>query len=68
MPPRTKRIYKFMLILLAAMWISSMGRSQGYKAGYEQGIKDRQSVEQAYQNGFQTAPVQSQTNSSGGTI
>ena len=68
MPPRTKRIYKFMLILLAAMWISAMGRSQGYKAGYEQGTKDRQSVEQAYQNGFQTTPAQSQTNSSSGTI
>ncbi|MBQ1964180.1 MAG: hypothetical protein II358_02030 [Tidjanibacter sp.] len=62
MPPRTKRIYKFLLILLAAMWISSMGRSQGYKAGYEQGIKDRQSVEQRYHNGFEEPSTQTSTN------
>lgn len=48
MPPKTKRIYKFLLILLAAMWISAMGQSRGYKAGYEQGIKDRATVEQTY--------------------
>lgn len=63
MPPRTKRIYKFLLILLAAMWISSMGRSQGYKAGYEQGIKDRQSVEQRYHNGFEEPSTPTSTNS-----
>ena len=63
MPPRTKRIYKFLLILLAAMWISSMGRSQGYKAGYEQGIKDRQSVEQRYHNGFEEPSTQPSSNS-----
>ena len=63
MPPRTKRIYKFLLILLAAMWISSMGRSQGYKAGYEQGIKDRQSVEQRYHNGFEEPSTPPSTNS-----
>lgn len=63
MPPRTKRIYKFLLILLAAMWISSMGRSQGYNAGYEQGIKDRQSVEQRYHNGFEEPSTTTSTNS-----
>ena len=63
MPPRTKRIYKFLLILLAAMWISSMGRSQGYKAGYEQGIKDRQSVEQRYHNGFEEPSTRPSSNS-----
>ena len=53
MPPKTKRIYKIMLIVLAVMWISALGQSRGYKAGYEQGIKDRTQVEQTYK---QTLP------------
>ncbi|MBR2400502.1 MAG: hypothetical protein IKB03_01920 [Tidjanibacter sp.] len=40
MPPKTKRIYKFMLILLAAMWLSSLSQGRGYKAGYERGFQD----------------------------
>ncbi|MBO7198132.1 MAG: hypothetical protein J6V28_04980 [Tidjanibacter sp.] len=40
MPPKTKRLYKWMLLLLAAMWIGSLSQGRGYKAGYEQGFED----------------------------
>lgn len=69
MPPKTKRIYKFLLILLAAMWISSMGQNRGYRAGYEQAIKDRQSVEQRYHHGFeQPTTPNTQNNGTNGVI
>ena len=45
MPPRQKRLYKIFLIVLAVMWISGLGRTAGYKAGYEQAMKDAQRVE-----------------------
>ncbi len=45
MPPRQKRIYKFLLIALAVMWMGSAWRNAGYRAGYEQAVKDSQRVE-----------------------
>lgn len=48
MPPKTKRIYRIVLIVLAVLYISSIGQSRGYRAGYEQAIKDQQTLEQRY--------------------
>ena len=45
MTPRQRRIYKAVLIMLVVMWIGGMWRSAGYRAGYEQAMKDAQRVE-----------------------
>ncbi|MBE6201374.1 MAG: hypothetical protein E7134_04200 [Rikenellaceae bacterium] len=68
MPPKTKRIYRIVLIVLAVLYISSIGQSRGYRAGYEQAIKDQQTIEQRYNHpapgGFESpAPAQQQPDS-----
>lgn len=45
MPPRQKRIYKIVLIVLAIMWAGSAWRNAGYRAGYEQALRDQQRIE-----------------------
>lgn len=44
MPPKRQRLYKFLLILLAVMWMGSLWRNAGYRAGYEQAIRDTHST------------------------
>lgn len=48
MPARQKRIYKIMLILLAVMWAGSAWRNAGYRAGYEQALRDQQQIESTH--------------------
>ena len=48
MPPKQKRIYRILLIVLAVMWMGSMWRNAGYRAGYEQAIRDAQQIEAEY--------------------
>lgn len=51
MTPRQRRIYKAVLIMLVVMWLGGMWRSAGYKAGYEQAMKDAQRVEIGVEKG-----------------
>lgn len=48
MSPRQRRTYKIILILLAIMWAGSAWRNAGYRAGYQQAIRDRQQTETTY--------------------
>lgn len=48
MPPRQKRIYKIVLIALAIMWAGSAWRNAGYRAGYEQALRDQQQIESTH--------------------
>ena len=48
MPPRQKRIYKIVLIVLAIMWAGSAWRNAGYRAGYEQALRDQQQIESTH--------------------
>lgn len=51
MTPRQRRIYKALLIMIAVLWLGGMWRSAGYKAGYEQAMKDAQRVEIGVEKG-----------------
>lgn len=66
MPPRQKRIYKIVLIALAQMWAGSAWRNAGYRAGYEQALRDSQRYEMpAPQHPKDTPQPHSATNNSG---
>ena len=50
MPPKRQRFYKILLLVLAITWMGSAWRNAGYRAGYEQAIRDTQTTESVTSN------------------
>lgn len=44
LPQRKRRTYKWLLIILAAMWLGSLFHNSGYRAGYERGLNEGQTT------------------------
>lgn len=45
MTPKQRRLYKIVLVMMVVLWLGGLWRSAGYRAGYEQAMKDAQNIE-----------------------
>lgn len=45
MPEKKRRIWKFVIYLVIAMWLAAIFQNRGYRQGYEKGIHDAQHIE-----------------------